>query len=65
MLGRWLAGEARKAIASAVGVSRNTVCAYVKASVKCGLEDQCAFTDEHLVAVMNEFSRLKVIVHPR
>ena len=40
VLRRWLAGEAKKAIARAVGVSRNTVRAYVKAGVKCGLEGQ-------------------------
>ena len=54
VLRRWLAGEAKKAIARAVGVSRNTVRAYVKAGVKCGLEGQFAVTDEHLAAVMNE-----------
>lgn len=54
VLRRWLAGEAKKAIARAVGVSRNTVRSYVKAGVKCGLEGQSAVTDEHLAAVMNE-----------
>ena len=54
VLRRWLAGEAKKAIARAVGVSRNTVRAYVKAGVKSGLEGQPAVNDEHLTAVMNE-----------
>jgi transposase len=54
VLRRWLAGEAKKAIARKVGVSRNTVRAYVKVGVKCGLEGQSAVTDEALAAVMDE-----------
>ncbi len=54
VLRRWLAGEAKKAIARAVGVSRNTVRAYVKAGVKCGLGGAATVTDEGLVAVMDE-----------
>jgi hypothetical protein len=37
-----------------VGVSRNTVRAYVRAAVKCGLEGQATVTDEALAAVMVE-----------
>lgn len=54
VLRRWLAGEAKKAIARAVGVSRNTVRAYVRIGVKCGLEGQSTVTDEALAAVMAE-----------
>lgn len=54
VLRRWLAGEAKKAIARAVGVSRNTVRAYVRIGVKCGLEGQRTVTDEALAAVMAE-----------
>lgn len=52
VLRRWLAGEGKKEIARSVGVSRNTVRAYVKAGVRCGLDGQPGVTDEHLAAVM-------------
>lgn len=54
VLRRWLAGEAKKAIARGVGVSRNTVRAYVRAGVRCGLEGSREVTDEALAAVMGE-----------
>ncbi|MBL8920031.1 MAG: transposase [Myxococcaceae bacterium] len=54
VLRRWLAGEAKKAIARAVGVSRNTVRTYVRLGVKCGLEGQSTVTDEALASVMAE-----------
>ena len=47
VLRRWLAGDAKKEIARSVGVSRNTVRAYVNAGVRCGLVGQLAVTDEH------------------
>lgn len=52
VLRRWLAGEAKKAIARAVGLSRNTVRAYMRAGERCGLVGQVEVTDEHLSAVM-------------
>jgi transposase len=52
VLRRWLAGEPKKEIARSVGLSRNTVRAYVKAGVQCGLVGQLVVTDEHLTAVM-------------
>lgn len=54
VLRRWLAGEAKKAIAREVGVSRNTVRSYVRAGVRCGLEGQRDVTDEALAAVLGE-----------
>jgi hypothetical protein len=54
VLRRWLAGEEKRAIARAVGVGRNTVRAYVRIGVKCGLEGQRTVTDEALAAVMAE-----------
>ena len=60
VLRRWLAGDAKKAIARSVGVSRNTVRAYVKAAVKCGLSGQPDVSDEHLAAVMGELRRAQL-----
>lgn len=56
VLRRWLAGEAKKAIARAVGVSRNTVRSYLKAAAKCGLQRGAAveLTDDQLAAVLVE-----------
>ena len=57
VLRRWVAGEAKKSIARGVGVSRNTVRAYVKAGVRCGLEvGQREVTDEHVAAVLGDLS---------
>ena len=56
VLRRWLAGEAKKAIARAVGVSRNTVRGYIKAALKVGLRKGAGLSvsDEHLSAVLAE-----------
>src|SRR5205823_10879362 len=54
---RWLAGEAKKAIARQTGVSRNTVRGYIKAALKCGLRKGAALpsvTDEQIAAVLVE-----------
>jgi len=53
---RWLAGEAKKAIARKTGVSRNTVRGYIKAALKSGLRKGAArpVTDEQIAAVLIE-----------
>jgi len=53
---RWLAGEAKKAIARQTGLSRNTVRGYIKAALKCGLRKGGALsiTDEQFAAVLAE-----------
>lgn len=55
VLRRWLAGELKKPIARATGVSRNTVRGYIKAAEKCGLRQRAgpeSLTDERLAAVL-------------
>jgi transposase len=53
---RWLAGEAKKAIARQTGVSRNTVRGYIKAALKFGLRKGAvqSLTDEQLAAILVE-----------
>jgi len=55
VLRRWLAGEFKKAISRATGVSRNTVRSYIKAAQDRGLKvasGPSSLTDEQLTAVM-------------
>lgn len=54
VLRRWLAGEFKKAISRATGVSRNTVRGYIKAAQDCGLKAGTpnALGEEQLTAVM-------------
>ncbi len=56
VLRRWLAGEDKKAIARQTGLSRNTVRRYIKAAVKCGLNQAAvlALTDEQVATVAIE-----------
>src|SRR5262245_35334163 len=53
---RWLAGEAKKAIAQETGLSRNTVRGYIKAALKAGLRKGAVLTvtDEQIAAVLVE-----------
>lgn len=64
----WLAGEAKKALARRTGLSRNTVKAYIRAAVKCGLcvgsgPGPAALTDEVLGAVLGLLKAPPAVAH--
>jgi transposase len=62
---RWLAGEAKKAIARQTGVSRNTVRGYIKAALKSGLRKGAvlSLTDDQLAAVLVELTAAPKRIH--